>query len=249
MQLTQNKWVRLLSGNPNPRLRVFCLPYAGGGTLQYRPWARALPDELQLCALLLPGREERMGEPGWTQMEPLVTALVEAMRPLLDRPFVLYGHSMGALISYELAHALRRTLGVEPARLIVSGRSAPEVTNQTTFHKLPDDSLVTALNQRYGGIPQVLLNEPELLAMFVPVLRADFTLIETYRYEPREPLTCALTAFGGTRDRTVSPAAVQAWQHHTVGPFAAHFVEGEHFFIQSNQARWLALFNSELRQT
>ena len=249
MQLSSNKWLRFFNQPPNPRLRIFCLPYAGGGSMQYRPWARALPEDLQLAALVFPGREERMREPCINRMAPLVAALVDALGPFLDRPFVLYGHSMGGLISYELAHALRRSLGVEPARLIVSGRGAPDTLPNSDLHQLPDKEFVNALNLRYGGIPQVLLNEPELLAMFVPVMRADLTLIETHQYVPRELLSCPITAVGGTRDRAVSEAAIQGWQRHTRGPFTAHFIEGEHFFIQSNQAPWLALLNAELGQT
>lgn len=249
MQLSANKWIRFLTQPPSPRLRVFCLPYAGAGTTQYRPWARAMPDDVQLCAFILPGREERMREPGMTQMAALVTALLEVLRPYLDRPLVLYGHSMGGLIGYELAHALRRELGVEPARLIVSARGAPDEPSLGPLYQLPDAEFVATLNGRYGGIPQVLLNEPELLAMFVPVMRADLTMIDTYQYQPRELLFCPITAVGGTGDPTVSPAALKGWQHHTRGPFSAHFIAGDHFFIQANQAPWLALLNAELHKT
>ncbi len=247
MQLSADKWIRFLNAPTSPRLRVFCLPFAGGGTLQYRPWARVLPADVQLCGLVLPGREERMNEPALTQMSSLVNALVAALRPHLDLPFVLYGHSMGGLVGYELAHALRERLGVSPAHLIVSARVAPDVPVQSALSTLPDAQFVTALNQRYGGIPQILLDEPELLALFIPVMRADLTVVDTYRYQPRELLSCPISAFGGTTDQAVAPAALEAWSRHTRGPFTMQLVDGGHFFIQTNQARWLTLLSNELR--
>lgn len=247
MSASPDRWIRPLSRNPQAQLRVFCLPFAGGGTSIYRPWARVLPPQIDLYAVCLPGREDRIRERPYDRLEPLVAALAEALRPFLDRPFVIYGHSLGALLGFELAHTLTGAYAKAPARLVVSGRGAPDAPTVPPLTHLPDGPFITALNQRYGGIPQALLDEPELLALFIPVLRADLATLETYTYKPREPLPCALTAVGGTRDPMVSRAAVQDWQRHTSGEFASHFLEGDHFFIQSSQARWLELLTAELR--
>lgn len=247
MSTSADKWIRPLGRSQNARLRLFCLPFAGGGTTAYRPWARSLPADIESYAVCLPGREDRIREPPFTQLHPLITALVEAILPYLDRPFVLYGHSMGALLGFELAHALLRTQGKVPARLVFSGRGAPDGPPAPPLGKLSDPEFIAALNQRYGGIPQALLAEPELLALFIPVLRADFQVLETYAYTPREPLPCALTIVGGRRDAMVSAAAIAAWQRHTRGPFASYFLDGEHFFIQTDPTRWLELLTAELR--
>ena len=247
MSPSADKWIRPLGRNPQARLRMFCLPFAGGGTAAYRPWARTLPQDVESYAVCLPGREDRIRETPFNRMEPLIAALAEMLLPFLDRPFVLYGHSLGAMIGFELAHVLIRACGKEPARLVFSGRGAPDGPSAPPIAHLADGPFITALNQRYGGIPQALLDEPELLALFVPVLRADLSLLENYTYKPREPLPCALTAVGGSNDPVVPAAAITAWQRHTRGPFASYFLEGEHFFIQTNQARWVALLSSELR--
>lgn len=249
MTLINDRWLRRLSQSPNARLRMFCLPYAGSGTAQYRPWARLLPTDIELYAVCLPGREERINERPDEHLEPLAVRMAQALQPLLDRPFVLYGHSLGGLLGFELAHTLRRTVGVEPARLIVSGRGSPESRPAPAIGHLPDDQFVAALTQRYGGIPQAVLNEPELMALFLPVLRADFRMLETYKYPERDPLSCPITAVGGTQDSMVPPEAIHGWRAHTTGEMGAHFVDGAHFFIQTHQARFIELLSAELRRT
>lgn len=248
MSSSADKWIRPLSRNPQARLRLFCLPFAGGGTSAYRPWVRQLPPEVDTYAVCLPGREDRIRETPFTRMEPLIAALTDVLLPFLDRPYVLYGHSLGAVIGFELAHALLRAGAREPVRLVFSGRGAPDGPAPQSLTHLADGPFISALNQRYGGIPQALLNEPELLALFVPVLRADLGILEHYTCRSREPLPYALTVVGGSSDPMVPAAALNDWQRHTRGPFAVHFLEGEHFFIQSNQARWIAFLTAELRR-
>lgn len=249
MTLSNDRYLRRLSPSPKARLRMFCLPYAGSGTAQYRPWGRLLPNDVELYAVCLPGREERINETPGERLEPLVAAVAQALQPLLDRPFVIYGHSLGGLLGFELAHTLRRTVGVEPARLIVSGRGAPELPPAPAIGHLPDEQFVATLTKRYGGIPQAVLNEPELMALFLPVLRADFRVLENYKYQQRDPLSCPITAVGGTQDSMVPPEAIHGWRAHTRGAMAAHFVEGAHFFIQSQQPRFIELLSAELRRT
>lgn len=249
MTLSNDRYLRRLSQNPKARLRMFCLPYAGSGTAQYRPWARLLPADIELYAVCLPGREERINEPPGERMEPLVASMAQALQPLLDRPFVLYGHSLGGLLGFELAHTLRRTVGVEPARLIVSGRGAPGSQPAPAIGHLPDEQFVATLTQRYGGIPQAVLNEPELMALFLPVLRADFRVLEGYQQKERDLLSCPITAVGGTQDAMVPPEAIHGWRAHTTGAMSAHFLDGGHFFIQSHQARFIELLSTELRRT
>jgi medium-chain acyl-[acyl-carrier-protein] hydrolase len=153
---------------------------------------------------------------------------------------------MGALVAFELTRALRAFGAPLPARLIVSGRGAPHIYGSTGIIDLPDDDFIAELWRRYNGIPAALLDEPELLALFVPLLRADLALLERYHHEPGEPLPCPITAVGGDRDPNVSAADLDGWSRHTSGAFRREILAGEHFFIQSNQARMLALVGEEL---
>jgi medium-chain acyl-[acyl-carrier-protein] hydrolase len=156
---------------------------------------------------------------------------------------------MGALVAFELARRMRTAGATPPARLIVSGRGAPHLPNTVRLVDLPDDRFITELNRRFNGIPQALLDEPELLALFLPLLRVDLTVLERYQHAADAPLDCPLTAVGGDRDPNVAAAALDGWRQHTRGAFRREIVAGDHFFIQSNQARLIALIGEELART
>jgi medium-chain acyl-[acyl-carrier-protein] hydrolase len=245
-----DRWIRPLSPRASARLRLLCLPYAGAGAQPYRPWPAALPDDIEVCAVCPPGREDRLDEPPYTRMEPLVEALARAAQPWLDRPFVLYGHSMGALVAYALARQLRRSAGLQPARIVVSGRGAPGLPDAAPpLRDLPDAEFIAALNARYNAIPAAVLAEPALLALFTPALRGDFKIAETYVPPAGEPLLCPITAVSGTRDPTAPPPALAAWGAHTRGAFEHHTLEGGHFFIQERAPAFLELLARVLRAT
>lgn len=240
-------WIRPLAPNPGARLRLFCLPFAGGGTIPFRAWPKALPPHVEALAVCPPGREDRLRERPLESLPPLVAGAARAIRPWLDhRPFVLYGHSLGALVSFELARALRDAAGREPALLAVSSRAAPDAPLPTPLRHLPDDRFVAALRARYDGIPAAVLAEPDLLAIFLPLLRADLAVLETYQYRPAAKLRCPVTVFGGARDPTVTPQALAGWRAHTDGAFRQHTLDGGHFFIQTDAARFLGLLAAEL---
>jgi medium-chain acyl-[acyl-carrier-protein] hydrolase len=239
-------WIRPYEPRSLARLRMFCLPFAGGGSVAFWSWLRALPADVELCAVCLPGREDRRRERPFDRLEPLVAELAQAMAGWTDRPFVLYGHSMGGLIGFELARALHAA-GTPPRHLIISARGAPDLPlTVPRLAELPDAQFVAALSQRYNGIPQVILDDPDMLAMFVPVLRADFAVLESYAFRPGPPLGCPITAFGGTRDPLIGAAELVAWQRHTTSRFRHEMIEGDHFFIQGNQARFLSQLSEEL---
>jgi medium-chain acyl-[acyl-carrier-protein] hydrolase len=216
--------------DPAARLRLVCLAHAGGGGSVLRPWSVRMPAGVELCAVQLPGREARFGEPAITRMRPLVAALAEGLAPELDRPFALFGHSLGALLAYELARCLRDTDRPGPVHLFASGSAAPHARPpRTPVHALPEAEFIAELRRR-GGTPPAVLEHAELMQLLLPTLRADFAVSDTYEFTPGPPLACPVTAFGGAEDASVAPPEVERWREVTSGPFAGRVLPGGHFF-------------------
>ena len=178
-------WLVRMKPRPAARLRLLCVPYAGVGPSAYRRWSDALPSDIEVGAVHLPGREGRLREPALTGLEPLIDVTAEGLKPFLDRPFALFGHSMGALVAFELARRFRAEGWGEPTHLFVSGRRAPQVPpRHPDIAHLPDAEFVEEIRRRYNGIPDEVLRHPDLLALLLPGLRADLTLIEAYVHRP-----------------------------------------------------------------
>jgi medium-chain acyl-[acyl-carrier-protein] hydrolase len=225
-------WIRCPYPKPNATARLFCFPYAGGGASVYRAWGEILPDEIEVCPVQLPGREDRLAETPFSDLRALTRALAPAMRPYLDKPFAFFGHSMGALVAYELARTLRRQTGSLPAHLFVSGRGAPHWPNpRAPIHVLPDAAMLAELHRRYRGVPESLWREPELLALLLPLLRADLTLAEAYAHVPEPPLSCSISAFGGDRDPHASHEALAAWRDQAADEVPVRLFAGDHFYL------------------
>jgi len=237
-----NPWLSISQPNPEARLRLFCFPYAGGAASFYRAWHHDLPATVDVCAIQLPGREQRIRERPFTDMGTLVATLVPILRPYLDQPFAFFGHSMGALIAYEVAQQIQQQYGQAPTHLFVSGRRAPMLPEvDTLLHTLPSDDLfLHELQQRYNNLPALLLTNQELRALFTPLLRADFTLVETYSNPMPTRLSCPLIALGGTEDPRASQADLHAWQSLTTADFALHTYPGAHFYLNEQRAPLLA---------
>jgi surfactin synthase thioesterase subunit len=219
------------------KVRLFCFPYAGGGASVYRTWGDVLPPSIEVCAIQLPGRERRLAEPAFRSMAPLTAALTEALEPYLDRPFALFGHSMGATIAYEVARRCQSELRRRVCCLLVSGRSAPQISlSDPATYCLSDDDFVAEIRQ-LDGTPEEVLANAELMALMIPLLRADFELIETYRQLPGERLDCPVFAFGAEDDVNVSQEELAAWREITTDdrgtePLMFH---GGHFYLHSQQ--------------
>lgn len=227
--------------------RLFCFPYAGGGASVFFSWSEKLQTDVDVCRVQLPGRENRFGDAAFRSMEPLVDALARVLRPYLDRPFAFYGHSMGALIGFELAHRMRQEYGLGPACLFSASYGAPQLPcEEPNIHHLPDDELANAIRQRYNSIPEEVKDHPELLEMMIKVLRADMELYETYEYVEREPLNCPVWALGGEQDRELCEADLLAWGQLTRGPFDVQMFPGDHFFLKSQQGPLLAFLAHKL---
>lgn len=242
---------RLSRGGP-ARLRVYCFPYAGGGAAAFRPWADGLPVDVmrdtELWAVNLPGRESRLREPPLTEIGPLTAQLRRELGDRLTPPYVFFGHSMGALLSFEIARRLE-TEGVPgPVHIIVSGHRAPQLPDpRPRLHDRPDAAILRRL-RRLGGTPEAVLDNPELRELVLPILRADLAVCERYVYRDAEPLTCSVTAFGGKSDREVSEPELSAWRLQTSEPFVIRMFPGGHFFIDTARPLVLRVLGHELRQ-
>jgi medium-chain acyl-[acyl-carrier-protein] hydrolase len=245
----KKSWFGSFKPNPKAQLRLFCFPYAGGGASVYRSWEQQLPSLVEVRAVQLPGRENRMGERPFTRVEPLVEALAEALLPFLDLPFAFFGHSMGAVVAFELARKLRTAVNLEPRHLFVSGRIAPHIVRvEPPNYNLPDPELIEEL-RRLDGTPEEALEHPELMGLMLPLLRADFELVQTYSYADGAPLGCSVTAFGGLKDKEVSREELAGWREHTAGDFSLRMFEGGHFFLHAARSQILAAVSAELLET
>jgi surfactin synthase thioesterase subunit len=239
-------WLPWAKGEAQAAVRLLCLPPAGGAASFYRNWGNSLPAEVDVCAVQLPGRETRLREPPYTRLGPLVDALAAAIRPHLDRPFAIFGHSMGALLGFELARRLRATAAPEPLLLVVSGHRAPHLPRtRPPLHGLPRAELIEAVRD-LQGTPDDVLRNSELLELVLPTMRADFAVCETYVHRVCPPLACRLVALGGIGDELVSREEVAAWRHHTQGPFAMSMLPGDHFFLGRSPAPLLAALSATL---
>lgn len=225
-----------LTEPPYPdRRHLFCFPYAGGGAAVYRDWAAHLPPDIQLCPIELPGRGRRFGTSPFRSLSTLVANLGLVLHPYLNQPFAIFGHSMGALIGFELTRWLRRHQAPLPKYLFVSGRSAPQVPNPIpAIHRRSDQDFIAGL-RAYNGTPESILNYPELMEILLPTLRADFELFETYQYHHETPLVCPIYSFAGQADPLTPPPTVQAWQTQTTAYFKEFWFPGAHFFLQDSK--------------
>ena len=229
-----NSWVSLQRREDIARIRLFCLPHAGAGTAMFNLWRRSLPGFVEVCPILLPGREGRLSEISFTDSNTLIEQVTAGIAAYLDRPYAIFGHSMGSLLAFELAHSLRTHRLREPSHLFLSGRNAPHLyLGQTKLHKLPDDRFLAELDTRYGGLPQEVLADPELLELYLPILRADLTLLETHLHRDRHPLACPISAFAGKQDKNVSMTGLEAWAEHTAAAFESEWFVGGHFYLTS----------------
>ena len=207
----------------------------------FHPFAALLPPAIALGAVQLPGREARLGEPPFTRMAPLITAMADALAPALQQPTAFFGHSMGALLAYELARELVRRGDPPPVSLIVSGRRAPTFEgHEAPLHPLPDDAFVAELVRRYDAIPQAILAERDLMALFLPILKADFAVFETHRHADGAALPCPIAIYGGDADPQT--AEMEGWAALCAGPARRRVFPGGHFYlVQQRQAVAAAL--------
>ncbi|MEQ1511745.1 MAG: alpha/beta fold hydrolase [Lysobacteraceae bacterium] len=227
-------------------IRLFTFAHSGGGASVFNKWYKALPGTHVLAARL-PGRESRIAEPAHSAMGALIDTLAGQIAPRLDRPFALYGHSLGGLIAFELAHRLRELGLRQPERLLIGAYRSPERRSpHPELHALADADLVTGL-KRYDSMPQSIIDSPELMALLVPMLRADFSLFETYTYRDRAPLDRPIVVYYGNDDRMIGPAEMDGWRTKSSADVRLHPIEAGHFFHLTHEAELLTMIAAELR--
>jgi len=214
-------------------MRLFCFAYAGASAAIFREWINPLAPSLEVMAVELPGHGSRRDEEPFCAMGPLIDNLVPALLPELNKPFAIFGHSLGALIGYELARQLYTRAGLQPRRLFVAGHSAPSCKRSSKLvHNLPEEEFIAELRRLNGTPPDILANS-ELMSLMLPLLRADFCMNETYQHRSSPVLSCPVSAYGAIADTEVSSEDISAWRSITKGPFSSLLFEGDHFFIHA----------------
>lgn len=218
-------------------LRLWCIPFAGGGASVWHPWGAQLAGQAEVVAVRLPGRENRLSEAPFTRLFQIIPVLLELIAPFAAEDFALCGHSLGGLIAFELSRAMRACGLRPPQALIVSGVRAPHhAPDLPLVHPLPQRQFIAEVERRYGAIPAEIRDHPEFLDLLLPLLRADLEVYETYRHEPSAPLDVPLLALGGDRDANVSREQICDWGAYTTGRFEAEMLPGGHFFVQDDVA-------------
>jgi medium-chain acyl-[acyl-carrier-protein] hydrolase len=235
-----------LKRSEQPAVRILCFHYAGGHAAFMAPWSRHLAEEVELFGVSYPTADSSPGAAP-RSVANIADAVVAEVLACADLPLILFGYSLGALVAYQLSLDLVRCTPCLPAELVVAARAAPHVVSKKPpMGGLPDAAFLARL-QELGGTPQAVLDNPEVLSFFMPLLRADILTAEGYRHTAVAPLPCPITAITGNADSAVSVDAVAAWESYTRGGFRLHQIEGNHFFLQQQPQAVIAILSEIAR--
>jgi surfactin synthase thioesterase subunit len=241
------QWFRWDPPHAEADLYLVCLPHAGGGASTFRTWRACLPDRVGVLAVQYPGHQGRASEPLCATFDGLVASLAGALTRSVSSDIVLFGHSFGTLVAFELARILRRMGGLQPRHLFVSGSRPPDVAPcGPIVHAWSDRQLLDYVVD-LGGVPSELLAERVLIDSWLPIIRADLRMDETYRYTPAAPLDCPITAFAGEYERDLPVACVDGWRRHTTRDFRLVPLQTGHFWTPESSADALAIVGGVLR--
>jgi surfactin synthase thioesterase subunit len=243
-----HRWIVTPKPRHHAAARLFCFPYAGVGSSAYRGWADAAPTHIEVCLIQPPGRENRLREAPLASIGSIVGKLIAELVPLgATTPFAFFGHSMGAVVAFETIRQLRRIGAPLPAALFVAASRAPQLAwPHPPVRHLDDVALLEVLNRRYGSVPRVVVDDPELRALLTPALRSDMAAVETYAYETEAPLDLPVFAFGGDEDRMVGRQELQHWNAQTTSSFRLRMMPGTHLFTQERRDDLIADISAAL---
>ncbi|WP_406284347.1 thioesterase II family protein [Streptomyces sp. NBC_00209] len=243
----ESRWLGGVPPGTDAPVRLFCFPHAGGGSGAFRGWHQALAPLAEVRPVVLPGRERRLKEVPYVAMEQLVAPLYEALVPFLDRPFAFFGHSMGAAVAYEVARRCTAE-GRPPVQLFVSGRRAPHLpARRRSYAELPDEAFLEQVGAM-NGTPADVVGQPELFRLFLPCLRADFELNDTYRPLPGVRLACPVTALAGREDPEANTRELTAWSQVTSGASEVSTLPGDHFYLKDAPSALLDLVRTRIER-
>lgn len=240
-----DRWLTHASPCSDGGLRLICFHYAGGNASTFRGWHSRLPRAVDVWAVQLPGRMNRFGEPPFTRMSELMPVLGPVVASLFDRPVAFFGYSLGTLVAFEAARWLRRHRGQLPVHLFVAAGRAPQCPRDVETHYETDEKAIARM-QELNGTSAAVLRNPEFLGVVLPIVRADFELAETYEYSREPPLDCSITAIGGTTDPETQGERLAGWRDQTTGAFVQRVLDGDHFFISSQEPLLLDILGEEL---
>ena len=243
----ESPWLLRFKRKPNALTRLFCFHCAGGSASAFRSWSARLPQTIEVIAVQLPGREGRVKEAFLTRMDDLVRQVIEAMTPYLNTPYVIFGHSFGTLGGFEVIRELQRRGARLPFLFVAAGRRAPQLKSpKGPIGSLPDQEFVAALLRDYGSHLSGVLKSREFREAFVPQIRADFLMSETYRYRDGPRIACPIAAYAGLEEDDLGAEELQAWSLHTSSGFHSRRFPGDHFFIETSEERVIEAIRDQI---
>lgn len=242
-----NPWISRPRPRPSAHFRLFCFPRAGGGESSFRGWADFCHPDIEVALIRPPGRETRLHEEPVQSMGRLASSISEAMGEFMDRPYAVYGHSLGAKVAFETVRELRRRKLPEPVHFYAAACSGPAVRwDHAPLHVLDDSDLLREIHKRYGGVPEQVLADQELCALLTPALRADMRVVESYRYSEEPPLSAPITCLCGIADSMTPEPEARDWRRHTAEAFRLRNFPGDHFFPAQARSAILDLIAADL---
>ena len=247
MTASLQPWIKCFHARPDARVRLICFPFAGGSASTYQTWHKGIGRYIEVWAVQPPGREERFREPPLSSRSLFIRTLADVLVPNLTKPFAMFGHSLGAGLAFELTRELRRRGARGPEHLFLSARRAPHLSprRKVALYDLPEEEFVAQI-RAYKGTPAAVLENAELMALFLPTLRADFGLGEIEPFIEERPIDCPIAALGGVRDEWVSTADIELWRAHTTGAFSRQLFPGDHFYLNTLSKMLFEVFDAHL---
>lgn len=241
--------VQIWKSNPMCSVRLVCFPYAGGSSSIYSNWWKYLPSNIEVVAIQLPGRGTRISEKSLTSVKEIIDDLMESIISISDKPLVFFGHSMGGLVSFELARKLQEENHIIPKHLIVSAKQAPHIinANRDKIHKLPDADFINKIKE-YEGTPNEMIDNEIFLSYFVPMLRADFAVSENHTLNSEVKFKNSITVMGANDDPFADIHRLSEWSRYTEKECDLHEYTGGHFYYVGKENKFLSDINKVIRK-